>query len=123
MPLGSRELLNCVCVTALAYAHIVPRGFFAPKSVVGIVTRCASHCTAALLKTRRLAKSVSLIDNFETFFMFAFRRAIEMNGIICERLAWTVGEYAATEAPHGIRKSRAGGFKMALHADFEIPSG
>jgi hypothetical protein len=96
---------------------------------VGIVTRYASHCTAALLKTRRLAKSVSLIDNFETFFVFAIvfmfdiGRAIEMNGVICERLAWTVGEYAATEAPHGIRKSRAGGFKMALHADFEIPFG
>ena len=88
-----------------------------------IVTRGAGHCPAALLKTSRLAKPVSLIHNFETFFMFAIRRAIEMNGIICERLAWTVGEYAATEAPHGIRKSRAGGFKMALHADFEIPGG
>ena len=116
MPLGSREFCNCVCVAALAYGHIVSRGFLTPRSVMRIVTRYASHCPAALLKTRRLAKSVSLIDNFETFFMFAIRSAIEMNGIICKRLAWAVGEYAATEAPHGIRKPRAGGFKMALHA-------
>ena len=88
-----------------------------------IVTRCASHCPAALLKTRRLAKPVSLIHNFETFFMFAIRRALKMKRIICKWLAWAVGEYAAIEAAQGIRKSRAGRFKMALHADFEIPGG
>ena len=123
MPSGSRELLNCVFVAALAYGHIVPSGFLAASSVMRIVTRCASHCPAAVLKARGLAKPVSLIHNFETFFMFATLRGLKMKRIICKRLAWTVGEYAAIEASQGIRKPRAGRFKMALHADFEIPVG
>ena len=64
-----------------------------------------------------------MIHNFKTFFTFAIRRAIKMNGIVCKRLARAVGEYAPIEAAHGIRKPRAGGFQMAMHANFEIPVG
>src|SRR5215470_7366293 len=123
MPSSGYELSNCVFVAVLADGDIMPRRFLAPRRAMRIVTGCTGHRSGAHLKTGRLAKPVSLIHNFKTFFTVAVRRAVKMNGIVCKRLAWAVGEYAAIEAAHRIRKARAGGFQMALHAYFEIPVG
>jgi len=48
---------------------------------------------------------------------------IEILVIVGKRLSWLIGEDTAVEFPDGTSNWGAGGFEVALHADFELEVG
>src|SRR5262245_22378162 len=102
-----------------------------------VVAANAAQRSATLHVTGGFAQSVGGADEFDLVFAFAlthpggFRllrravlyragRAVEMQDVIFERLARTIGESSTTVARQISRKFQAGSFQMALHADFHL---
>ena len=86
-----------------------------------IVAGGASQFSGALQKTLRFAQSVARVRHFETRVLTALQ--IEREAEVRERLAGYVRERPAVEALERMRQRAAGGFEMALQADFHFAFG
>jgi hypothetical protein len=70
-----------------------------------------------------LAQPVSGAGKLKPVVGHASRPPVKMKNVVFQRLSRTIRENASTKTYEVGRKPQAGGFKMALHADFHPPIG
>ena len=88
--------------------------------LVGIVASGAGQTPLRFQEAHRLPQPIDLADHFELVVMAGVGRVIEILVVVAQRLAWLIREDAAVEFPDRGGQFGAGGFEMALHADFEL---
>ena len=110
-------------VATLANFDIAPGGGFARVLDVGIVASGARQRLIALQETGGFHEPVGGSGDFELVILAGVRGVVEVQNIVLEGLAGAIGKHGAAVAAQRIRKAAAGGFQMALQAQFEPPFG
>src|SRR5262249_28380808 len=141
------KLSNSSLMAALAGFGVASQRGGSVRRLVRIMATHAGERSIALHVASRFAQPVGGAGEFKPVFAFAlvqFRsrqqavarrinrlltravpdqawRAVEMQNVISERFARTIGEDATTVTQQARRKLQASGFEVALHADFHLP--
>ena len=100
---------------------VVLSGLLAAGNIVRVMTRGAAHGARAFVETNRLAQPVGRPRDLELAFMACAGRMVKMQLIVAQRLTGPVGKRLAPVPDHRIRQLEAGGFEVALQADFHLP--
>src|SRR6266478_6628016 len=121
MPVGSDQFLHNSGMAAKTDGGVVSGGFLASGYVVRVVAGGAQHRRIAFLKAGRLTQPVGRVGDFELVVVPGFGRLVEMQRIVCQRLARPVREDAARVTSYGGGQPETGGFQMTLHAQLQLP--
>jgi hypothetical protein len=87
---------------------------------VGVVAGCTGHSALALQKAPGLAQAVAMVSNLKMVGGGIAGREVEMDDEVREGLLRTIGEGRPIEAANGVGQGAAGGFEVALEADFKL---